>query len=65
VLQTGSQWQAHERTTLEDEEMNVNPVAVMWVCLFTLKVCGLISLTWWIVAPMTLLSAIDLMMCRK
>ena len=45
--------------------MNINPFAVMWICIFTLKVCGLISLTWWIVAPMTLLSAIDLMMCRK
>lgn len=45
--------------------MNVNPVAVVWLCIFTLKLFGLIDLTWWIVAPCALLSAIELMMYRK
>lgn len=40
--------------------MNINPFAVMWICIFTLKVCGLIGLTWWIVAPCALLSAFEL-----
>ena len=40
--------------------MNINPVAVMWICIFTLKVCDLISVTWWVVAPMALLSALEL-----
>ena len=45
--------------------MNINPFAVMWICIFTLKVCGLIGLTWWIVAPMALLSAYELWTPRK
>lgn len=45
--------------------MNINPFAVMWICIFTLKVCDLISLTWWIVAPFALLSALELATYRK
>ena len=45
--------------------MNINPFAVMWICIFTLKVCGLIDLTWWLVAPCALLSAIELSTHRK
>lgn len=45
--------------------MNINPFAVMWICIFTLKVCGLISLTWWVVAPMAVLSAYELATSRK
>lgn len=45
--------------------MNINPFAVMWICIFTLKVCGLIGLSWWIVAPMALLSALELATSRK
>lgn len=35
----------------------MNPFAVVWLCIFTLKLFGLIDLTWWIVAPGALLSA--------
>lgn len=45
--------------------MNVSPFAVMWICVFTLKAFGLIGWSWWIVAPLALLSAIDLMTYRK
>ena len=42
-----------------------NIFAVGWLCIFTLKLFGLIDLTWWIVAPGALLSAIELIMFRK
>ncbi len=32
--------------------------SVIWLCIFTLKLFGLIDLTWWIVAPMAFLSAL-------
>jgi hypothetical protein len=37
--------------------MAVNPFGVVWLCVFTLKLFGLIDMTWWIVAPMAFLSA--------
>ena len=45
--------------------MNVSPFCVVWLCIFTLKLFGLIDLTWWIVAPFSLLAALDLMDDRK
>ena len=45
--------------------MNINPFAVMWICIFTLKVFGLIGWSWWIVAPFALLSAFELATSRK
>ena len=45
--------------------MNINPFAVVWLCIFTLKLFGLIDLTWWIVAPGALLSALDMWSHRK
>lgn len=45
--------------------MNVNPFSVVWLCIFTLKMFGLIDLTWWVVAPFSLLAALDLMTERK
>lgn len=45
--------------------MNVHPVNVVWLCIFTLKLFGLIDLTWWIVAPMSLLAAVSMMFERK
>lgn len=45
--------------------MNINPFAVIWLCIFTLKLFGLIDLTWWIVAPCALLSALDMRSNRK
>lgn len=38
---------------------------VMWLCIFTLKLFGLIDLTWWIVAPMAFLSAVGMTAYRK
>lgn len=32
--------------------------SVMWLCVFTLKLFGLIDLSWWIVAPMTFIAAV-------
>ena len=43
----------------------MNPFAVVWLCIFTLKLFGLIDLTWWIVAPCALLSALDMWTYRK
>lgn len=40
-------------------------VYVVWLCVFTLKLFGLIDLTWWIVAPMALLSAVCMTEHRK
>lgn len=45
--------------------MTVSAFAVIWLCIFTLKVFGLIDLTWWIVAPFALLAALELMEDRK
>lgn len=45
--------------------MNVNPFAVAWICIFVLKVFGLINLTWWIVLPFGLMSAFELATYRK
>lgn len=45
--------------------MNVNPFAVVRLCIFTLKLFGLIGWSWWFVAPMALLSTIELMTYRK
>jgi len=35
-------------------------VCVIWLCIFTLKLFGLIDLTWWVVAPMAFLSAVGM-----
>lgn len=45
--------------------MNVNPFAVMWICIFTLKVFGLTDMSWWFVVPFALLSAFELATYRK
>lgn len=45
--------------------MNVNPANVVWLCVFTLKLFGLIDLTWWIVAPMAFIAAVCMMVERK
>lgn len=39
--------------------------SVMWLCVFTLKLCGMIDLTWWIVAPAAFLAAVCLEIERK
>lgn len=45
--------------------MNVSAFSVVWLCIFTLKLFSLIDLTWWVVAPISLLAALDLMEDRK
>lgn len=45
--------------------MNVTFVNVFWICVFALKVFGLIDLTWWIVAPFSFMAAMCLMADRK
>lgn len=45
--------------------MNVTPFNVVWLCIFTLKLFGLIEMTWWIVAPCALLSALGMCTYRK
>lgn len=45
--------------------MNINPFAVMWICIFTLKVFGLIDMSWWIVAPFAIMAALSMMAERK
>lgn len=40
-------------------------VSVVWLCIFTLKLFGLIDLTWWIVAPMALFALTDFTEGRK
>lgn len=45
--------------------MNVTPANVFWLCVFTLKLFGLIDLTWWFVAPMAILAALSMMADRK
>lgn len=38
---------------------------VIGLCIFTLKLFGLIDLTWWIVAPIAFLSAVGMTNERK
>lgn len=45
--------------------MNVTPTNVVWLCVFTLKLFGLIDLTWWIVAPFSIMAALCMMAERK
>lgn len=45
--------------------MNVTFVNVIWLCVFTLKLFGLIDLTWWIVAPFSIMAALCMMAERK
>lgn len=45
--------------------MNVSIFGVVWLCIFTLKLFGLIELTWWIVAPMAFMAALALTDERK
>lgn len=45
--------------------MNVTPFNVIWLCVFTMKLFGLIDVTWWIVAPATLLTCLDMWTYRK
>lgn len=40
-------------------------LCVVWLCIFTLKLFGLIDLTWWIVLPMALIAANILTAERK
>lgn len=45
--------------------MNVTAVNVVWLCVFTLKLFGLIDLTWWLVAPLSLMAALCITAERK
>lgn len=38
---------------------------VVWLCIFTLKLFGLIDLTWWFVAPMAFMAAVCMTEHRK
>lgn len=38
---------------------------VVWICVFVLKLFGLIDLSWWVVAPMTIIAAIGSELARK
>lgn len=45
--------------------MNVTFVNVIWMCVFTLKLFCLIDVTWWVVAPMSIMAAISMTVDRK
>jgi hypothetical protein len=44
----------------------MNLIDVAWACLFTLKVCGLITTPWWIfIVPMVISFCVSLFADRK